>query len=136
MKYADDAGLSLSLPRASAREPLIVASWVGLLGVMDPAVECPTTLARYKFGYRYSLDAAPFLMLLTACGMLGRIAVLKHPASNVEAMGKINLLQAGADHRFPSSVNWAGMAWMFTHFNGFGWMGMWYRLVISRSVAP
>jgi hypothetical protein len=62
--------------------------------------------------------------------MLPQIADLKHPASNVEAMGKINLLQAGLII-VSILINWAGMAWMFKHFNGFGWMAMWYHLVVK-----
>jgi hypothetical protein len=27
-------------------------------------------------------------------------------------------------------INWAGMAWMFAHFNGFGWVEMWHRLLV------
>jgi hypothetical protein len=45
-------------------------------------------------------------------------------------MGKINLLQAGLII-VSILINWAGMAWMFKHFNGFGWMAMWYHLVVK-----
>ena len=119
----------LYLFRTFRRKPLIVASWVGLLCVMIPLWMYHNT-GSLQFGYRYSLDVAPFLLLLTACGMFPQIADLKHPASNVEAMGKINLLQGGLII-ISILVNWAGMAWMFKHFNGFGWMAMWYHLVVK-----
>ena len=100
------------LLRAFRREPLVIASWAGLLGVMIPLWMYHNT-GSFQFGYRYSLDAAPFLMLLTACGMQGQMSLLKRVLVIVSIL-----------------VNWAGMAWMFAHFNGFGWAGMWYRLVI------
>ena len=97
--------------RAFRRDPIIIASWAGLLGVMIPLWMYHNT-GSLQFGYRYSLDAAPFLMLLTAAGMQGHISPLKRGLVIVSIF-----------------VNWAGMAWMFAHFNGFGWAGMWYRLL-------
>jgi hypothetical protein len=98
--------------RAFRREPIIMASWVGLLGVMIPLWMYHNT-GSLQFGYRYSLDAAPFLMLLTAAGMQGRINSLKRGLVVASIL-----------------INWAGMAWMFAHLNGFGWVGMWYRVLV------
>jgi hypothetical protein len=92
--------------------PLVIASWAGLLGVMIPLWMYHNT-GSLQFGYRYSLDAAPFLMLLTAIGMQGQMNWLKRGLIIASIL-----------------INWAGMAWMFAHFNGFGWVGMWYRLVV------
>lgn len=52
---------------------VVIASWAGLLGVMIPLWMYHNT-GSFQFGYRYSLDAAPFLMLLTAIGMQGQPA--------------------------------------------------------------
>jgi len=100
--------------RAFRRDPIIIASWAGLLGVMISLWMYHNT-GSLQFGYRYSLDAAPFLMLLTAAGMQGHISPLKRGLVIVSIL-----------------VNWAGMAWMFAHLHGFGWAGMWYRLLVSR----
>lgn len=97
--------------RAFRREPLVIACWAGLLGVMIPLWMYHNT-GSFQFGYRYSLDAAPFLVLLTARGMQGQMSLLKR------ALVIASIL-----------ANWAGMAWMFAHLHGFGWAGMWYRLV-------
>ncbi len=93
-------------------KPIVIASWAGLMGVMVPLWMYHNT-GSLQFGYRYSLDAAPFLMLLIAIGMQGQMNWLKRGLVIASIL-----------------INWAGMAWMFAHFNGFGWVGMWYRLVV------
>ena len=75
----------------SCSRSLVTASWAGLLGVMIPLWMYHNT-GSLQFGYRYSLDAAPFLMLLTASGMQGQMSLLKR-----------GLVMASI------LVNWAGM---------------------------
>jgi len=96
---------------------LDIASWVGLLSVMIPLWMYHNT-GSFQFGYRYSLDAAPFLMLLTAAGISNFPRI---PNRTFKALVIASIL-----------INWAGMAWMFAHLNGFGWAEMLLRCISSK----
>jgi hypothetical protein len=61
--------------RAFRREPLVIASWAGLLGVMIRC-GCITILARSSSAIAIAWTLPPFLMLLTASGMRGQISPL------------------------------------------------------------
>ncbi len=101
----------------SGYQPVVVASWASLLGVMVPLWLYHNT-GSMQFGYRYSLDAAPFLILLTAVGIHAQ------SGGSISRLGRVLILAS-------ILINWIGMAWMFAHFNGFGWAGMWYRILVK-----
>lgn len=101
----------LYLFRARHRDPLIVAAWIGLLSVAIPLWMYHNT-GSLQFGYRYSLDAAPFWMILLADGMQG----------NPSRWGKGLIILSVL-------INFAGMTWLFETLNGYSWFAMWRSLL-------
>jgi hypothetical protein len=96
---------------ARRRRPLVLAAWIGLLSVALPLWMYHNT-GSLQFGYRYSLDAAPFWMMLIADGMRERWGWW------ARALIILSIL-----------INLAGMTWMFRAFSGFGWFSMWRSLL-------
>lgn len=91
--------------RARGGAPAVRAAWLALVAVALPLWLYHNT-GSLQFGYRYSLDAAPFWMLLTAAGMAGRSGRLER--------GVILLSIA---------IHLAGLAWMFNALTGSAWPG-------------
>lgn len=93
--------------RAHQQKPVVLAAWIGVLAVALPLWLYHNT-GSLQFGYRYSLDAAPFWMLLMAAGVhthFGRLA---------RALIILSVL-----------INFLGMIWMFNAFTGLNWFAMW-----------
>jgi hypothetical protein len=93
--------------RARQRIPVVMAAWVGLLAVAVPLWLYHNT-GSLQFGYRYSLDAAPFWMILMAAGLS------VHFGRTARALILLSVL-----------INFLGMVWMFNAFTGLNWFGMW-----------
>jgi len=58
--------------RASLRDSLAQACWLGLIAVLLPLLAY-YGIGYVQFGYRYALDFMPFLILLTGLGMKDRV---------------------------------------------------------------